>query len=146
MADTAAGGKPWTLDAATAAELMSPNPFSIRADASVADAIAAFADRGVSAAPVINEAGRPIGAVTRADILVHDRQLLTKPGGAGQYEARVRDIMTPAIFSVTPETPAHQVVEGMAAMNVHQLFVVDRAGALVGVVTSLDVLRRLRPA
>lgn len=144
MVDRAAGGTPWLLDAVTAADLMSANPFSIRAEAAVAEAIAAFADRGASAAPVINEAGRHVGTVTRADILVHERQLLARPRAAD--EARVRDIMTPAVFSVTPDTPAQQVVEGLAAMNVHQLFVVDRAGALVGVVTSLDVLRRLRPA
>jgi predicted transcriptional regulator len=31
----------------------------------------------------------------------------------------------------------------MLALRVHRLFVVDRAGVLVGVISALDVLRRL---
>ena len=38
-----------------------------------------------------------------------------------------------------------QVVEDMLALRVHRLFVVDDGGALVGVVTATDVLRRLEP-
>jgi CBS domain-containing protein len=56
----------------------------------------------------------------------------------------VRDIMTRAVFSVTPETPAAAVVEQILTLNVHRLFVVDRLGVLIGVISALDVLRRLR--
>ena len=34
----------------------------------------------------------------------------------------------------------------MLGLNVHQLFVVDPDGVLTGVVSALDVLRRLRPS
>jgi CBS domain-containing protein len=36
-----------------------------------------------------------------------------------------------------------RVVGDMVALNVHQIYVVDAANVLVGVVTALDVLRRL---
>jgi CBS domain-containing protein len=52
--------------------------------------------------------------------------------------------MTPAIFSVAPDTAASRVVEEMLALKVHRLFVVDSDGTLVGVITALDVLRHLR--
>jgi CBS-domain-containing membrane protein len=51
--------------------------------------------------------------------------------------------MTPAVFSVTADTLAAKVIEEMVRMNVHQLFVVDEHGTLVGSVSALDVLRRL---
>ena len=51
--------------------------------------------------------------------------------------------MTPAVFSVTPQTPASKVVAEMLALHVHRLFVVDNTGVLVGVITALDVLRHL---
>ena len=35
------------------------------------------------------------------------------------------------------------VVREFLALKVHQLFVVDRAGVLVGVISTLDVLRHL---
>jgi len=37
----------------------------------------------------------------------------------------------------------HRVISDMVALNVHQLYVVDSANVLVGVVTALDVLRKL---
>jgi CBS domain-containing protein len=58
---------------------------------------------------------------------------------------RVRDIMTPVVFTVGVHAPAREAVERMLALKVHQLFVVDREGALVGVISALDVLRHLRP-
>jgi CBS-domain-containing membrane protein len=144
---TATGSKttPLVLEAATALDLMIPNPAGVRATATVAETVALLTDRGVSAAPVLNEAGRPVGVVTRADIIIHARQKVqTAPpsavGDPSADPARVADVMTPAVFSVTPETPAHKVIEELAAMKVHQLFVVDSGGALVGVINALDVI------
>ena len=57
-------------------------------------------------------------------------------------KSTVADLMTPAVFSLGPEAPVQRVVQDMVALNVHQLFVVDRAGVLVGVITPSDVLRR----
>src|SRR5206468_12659328 len=58
----------------TAADLMVPNPVSLREDATVHEAVALLTDKGFSGAPVIDEAGRPVGVVSRSDILVHDRE------------------------------------------------------------------------
>jgi len=140
----------------SAAELMSPNPMSIRAEATVAEAVAVLTDRGYCAAPVIDEAGRPIGVLSRADLLVHDRERMTHhqgreralPEGFELEETdptQVADVMTPAVFSVTPDTSTAEVVERMLGLKVHQLYVVDDGGALVGVITAMDVLRGLRP-
>src|SRR2546425_654679 len=119
------------LEAETAADLMVPIGVSIHGTATVEEALALFIDKGISAVPVIDEAGHPIGVVSRADILVHDRE--KAPGGAHGAESvqrsdpgaprsvlpaprsadrtQVRDIMTPAVFSVKPSTPAARVVE-----------------------------------
>ena len=66
--------RPLTLNAATAADLMTPNPLSIRQNATVKEAAAFLTDRRISAAPVIDEAGRAVGVLSRADIVVHHRQ------------------------------------------------------------------------
>jgi CBS domain-containing protein len=155
------------LEARTAADLMTPNLVSLSAADSVPEIIAFLADRGVSAAPVIDEAGRPLGVVSRTDILLHDRERLAPPAAAPDYyhnadltisppagepgaaalgkgsAACARDLMTPAVFSVKPDTPAHQVAEQLVQLNVHRLFVVDDDGVLVGVITALDLLRHL---
>jgi CBS domain-containing protein len=152
-----------TLAANTAAELMSPSPVSLEQDATVHEAVALLADRGYSAAPVIDEAGRPVGVLSRTDILVHERETARKAAfgpadpGAGPQRSRhegfsievvdrtrVSEIMTPAVFTVGVKTPSASVVEQMLALNVHQLFVVDDDQLLVGVITALDVLRHLK--
>jgi CBS domain-containing protein len=136
------------LAAETAAHLMTANPVSIRAEAAVAEAIALLTDRRSSAAPVINEAGQPVGVVSRADVLIHEREQ-ARLGGEGRPAldpCLVRDIMTPAVFSVSPETPAVKVIEQMVAMNVRQLFVVDQGDILIGVISAFDILQHMSPA
>lgn len=154
-----------SLWAETAADLMTTNPISIGADVTVREAVMVLIDRGFSAAPVIDEAGRPVGVVSRADILVHDREMEGRPlcyynkedlkthdgeqltGFQGKEvdRTRVSEIMTPAVFSVEPDTPAAKVVEQLLSLRVHRMFVVDRSGILLGVISALDVLRHLRP-
>jgi CBS domain-containing protein len=155
------------LNAETAADLMTPNPVSIRGVATVREAIVLLTDKGISAAPVIDEAGRPVGVLSRSDIVVHDRETLhyleappefysreeltiesgeRLPSGfqVEKPEAtRVNEIMTPVVFAVSPQTAARRVVEDMVAWKVHRLFVVDEDGVLVGVISAIDVLRRL---
>src|SRR5262249_44509117 len=64
---------PLTLPALTAADFMTPNPVSIRQDATPKQAAEILADRGFSAAPVIDAAGRPVGVVSRSDLMIHYR-------------------------------------------------------------------------
>lgn len=157
-----------TLRVETAADLMTPNPVSIPAKALVGEAIVVLTERGFSAAPVIDEAGRPIGVLSRTDLLVHERECEGQPASCQCEETRVgvardarhfhhegfhvrsvdrtrvRDIMTPTVLCVTPATPAGQVVRQLLQLNVHRLFVVDDGGILVGVISTVDVLRHLR--
>jgi CBS domain-containing protein len=150
------------LAAQTAAELMTPDPISLEQDATVPEAVALLTDRGFSAAPVIDEAGRPVGVLSRTDVLVHERENARKASFGPADEpgpqrprhegfsievvdrTRVADIMTPAVFTVGLKTPSAAVVEQMLALNVHQLFVVDEDQLLVGVISALDVLRHLK--
>lgn len=156
---------PLFLRAETAADLMTSNPISVNAGDSVKEAVVMLTSRGFNAAPVIDEAGRPVGVLSSSDVVVHDREMPTKPGyhqetnAAANFQetglsrlsdeevdwARVRDIMTPAVFSVSPETPARRVIEDMVGLRVHHLFVVDADGILTGVISALDVLQYLRP-
>jgi CBS-domain-containing membrane protein len=162
-----APGSGLTLWAETAADLMMPNPMSIRADATVREAIETLTDHGFSAAPVIDEAGRPLGVISRADILVHDREKGARQGAAAYYERAdlttggerlgpgfhvqemdstlVRDIMTPAVFSVRPDTPAAKVIDQLVTLKIHRVYVVEADGTVVGVISALDVMRHMRP-
>ena len=148
------------LDAQMAADLMVPDPISIRSDAGATDAMILFTEKGISAAPVIDKAGRPIGVISRSDLLVHQAEQAKHAAGRPQYvfepglpteeksdsaRATVADLMTPAVFAVSPDTPVQRVVSDMVGLHVHRLFVVDEVGVLVGVITTMDVLKHLKP-
>jgi CBS domain-containing protein len=154
--------------AATAADLMTRNPISIREHATVKEAAALLTDRAISAAPVINDAGHPVGVVSRTDLVQNERERaeylpvaleyyhgeeMTLGSGESLADGfqvenadltEVHDIMTPVVYAVAPETPAVQVVKEMLTKNVHRLFVIDADGVLIGVVSAMDVLRKLQ--
>src|ERR1700682_305640 len=62
------------LEATKAKDLMWPDPVSIEETATIREGVAFLVDKGFSAAPVIDHAGRPVGVLSRADVLVHDRE------------------------------------------------------------------------
>lgn len=140
------------LNAFTASDLMAPNPISIRAEAGVAEAISLFTEKAITAAPVIDESGRPVGVVSRSDLLVHQCEQEKQHKGRGptrehgeshSRKATIAHLMTPAVFAVAPDTPIQRVVKDMVGLHVHRLFVVDENGILIGVITTMDVLKRL---
>lgn len=161
---------PRSFDLLRAKDLMKCNPVSIRRDAGIREALELLTDRGFGAAPVIDEAGHPIGVVSRTDILIHEREcvrharvpdaggsrsdcsdwdMFPDPSWAENFSIEVTDpttvgeIMTPAIFTVALDTPARAVVRRMLDLKVHHLFVSDSEMALVGVISPLDVMCHL---
>ena len=153
-----------------AKDMMSPHPVCLHCDAGIREALELMTDRGFGAAPVIDEASRPIGVISRTDILLHERECVrharlpddvSSPYDWSDWDmlpdrslpvgfsieitdpTTVAEIMTPAIFTVPLEAPAREVVKRMRELKVHHLFVVDSDLALVGVISPLDVIRHL---
>ena len=105
-------------------------------------------DRGFTVAPVIDASGQPVGVVSLTDILIHNREYsrCLKAGVEDSDLAdrtTVKDIMTPAIIVVGPDTTAAEVVRSPLKYRVHHLFVADDQGTLIGVISMGDILRNL---
>ncbi|MFL6293027.1 MAG: CBS domain-containing protein, partial [Thermoanaerobaculia bacterium] len=56
-----------------------------------------------------------------------------------ENEMRVRDIMTPAIYSVDAETPIPELAETLINSHIHRLLVTS-GGKVAGIVTTSDLL------
>ena len=93
----------------------------------------------IGGAPVVDEDGKPIGVVSKSD-LVRDHQM----HGGGKTAGHV---MT-AFVATVPETASlSEVAELMAASGIHRVIVVSATGAVAGIVSTLDLLRWLaKPA
>ena len=148
-------------------DLMTPNPVSICDQAIVKEAAAFLLDNRFSAAPVIDNAGRPVGVLSNTDIVRYEREKIehvtTRSAMEQECDFRlasgervrrgfqlegvdgtdVRQIMTPIIFSVAPDTPADEVIQEMLTRKIHRVFVVDQQGVLVGVISPIDIMRKL---
>lgn len=125
-------------------------------------------DNNISGAPVTTNGGELVGVVSLTDIVrqnqlqdsnmesgtTHDvyRYELERRIGKDelkifhtQYESpvRVRDIMTPMIFSVSDDTSLQEVAETMLRGRIHRVFVTSET-KLTGIATTLDVLQVIR--
>jgi CBS-domain-containing membrane protein len=56
---------------------------------------------------------------------------------------QVSDLMSPVVYKVQPETPIWEVLEQFRSLKVHHLFVEDRHGILLGVISTIDILERI---
>ena len=57
---------------------------------------------------------------------------------------RVSDVMQHPVYSATPTTSAREVAVNLLMSRISGFPIVDQAGALVGIVTELDLIRALR--
>ena len=121
-----------------ARKLMTKNPVSINEHATLQEAAALLTDRQISAAPVINDAGRPVGVLSRTDLIRFMRS-----NSSRLQEATVRLAMTPEVLAVDLDASITDVCAKMRKAKIHRLFVVDGNGTLVGIISTLDVLRWL---
>ena len=123
-----------------------------------------FLERGIGAAPVIGGDGRALGVVSKTD-LVRERHenadgilemSLSGPETRNAGDAlepgfhiqrieqgRVKHIMTPIAFAMPETASVARTAAMMAYEGVHHTPVVSADGRVVGIVSSLDLLRWL---
>jgi predicted transcriptional regulator len=99
------------------------------------EAAAALAEHQIGGAAVCTPEGKVVGVITKTD--------LTEAYGSAEEGRAVADVMTPEVLAVRPDDLVERAVHLMVFEGVHRLFVIDRTGALSGIVTSMDVLREL---
>jgi len=61
----------------------------------------------------------------------------------GLDRVRVADIMSPVVYTISPETPIEEVLDEMRQLKVHHLFVQDSQGVVLGSVSALDIIDQI---
>ena len=129
-----------------AADVMTPEPISIAADASISEAIQLMLTHKFSGLPVVDDSGSLVGIVTEGDLLrrTETGTQRKRPSwiefilGAGRLAAeyqkaagrKVRDVMTAETLSVKEDTSLEEVVRLMERHQIKRLLVV-RNGKVV---------------
>lgn len=118
------------------------------------DLVETLTEKRIGAVPVVDSAGRPVGVVSEADVLAkqefhggrddipHDRATRDRWYRALGHTAG--EVMTAPVRTVRTDDPLSVAARALATAHVRRLFVTDRDGRLVGVVSRRDLLRVYR--
>lgn len=132
--------------------VMTRNVVTVAPETSFRELVAVMTEHGISAVPVVDGRGRPIGVVSEADILAkqefhgggddlphHDRAARDR-----WYRAQGRnaaEVMTTPVRSVYANEPVSSVARLLARTGIRRVFVTSWYGRLIGVVSRRDLLR-----
>lgn len=150
---------------ATVAAIMTRSTYCVRPDVGIQTLATLLLEQRVSGLPVVDGEGRPLGVVTKTDLLRHlhehpdgvgerdrpaggdarDEALLAEIG-AGVHAVHVdgttvADIMMPLVFAIGQDVPIVQAAALMAGEGIHRVPVLDAAGTVCGVLSALDIVR-----
>ena len=130
-------------------DVMTEGPVSIRANASVREAMTLLQSLEIRHLPVVDAKGNLVGMLSDRDLgALALPNFLQDPGMAsleGRLETPVSYIMNAAVFWVRPDTDVSEIVELMTDQKIGAVPVLSADGALVGIVTYVDLLREFVP-
>jgi len=119
------------------AEIMQRRVLAVEMNTTAKECAKAMTKRGVGCA-VIVQGKAAIGIVTERDLVSKVMADLLDPS-----KVLVRDIMSTPLITVTPEATMTEAGKLMADYGIRRLVVIDREGALTGIITAVDLARVL---
>ena len=118
-------------------EVMSRQLVTTRKEVPASDIVKQMLRSHIGCVPVVDERGHPRGIVTKTDLL----ELIAKP--AMLANATVADVMMPLAIVLDDRATIAHCAQMMALEDFHHVMIVAPGGALIGVVSSQDVVRWL---
>ena len=129
-----------------AKDIMNSPPVCIDEKAPATRAVAAMIEKGVKRLPVTDDSGKLIGIVSRTDIFKAVTRASATAEKSREQSAvfenvrQVSDIMEPAPATVRPDEPVEEVIRLIHARGVIRVWVTDRDGRLLGMISDRNLL------
>ncbi|MEU1597913.1 CBS domain-containing protein [Streptomyces sp. NPDC005708] len=114
-------------------DLMTSTAVSVRPGTSFKEIARTLDEYDITAVPVVDDDGRPVGVVSEAD-------LLRKQTSAG-VGSTAGELMTSPAVVAEPEWNVARAAQTMEKLKVKRLPVVDDDGRLIGVISRSDLLQ-----
>jgi len=102
---------------------------------SVLDAVRVMAKANVGAAAVTDH-GKLMGVISERDVM-----LRIVAAGKDPQKTKVRQVMTRAVKTVSPECEADQALAVMVANHIRHVVLVNESGGVVGIASSRDLFQ-----
>jgi CBS domain-containing protein len=142
-------------------DIMQKDVITVGADTSVRDLADILAEHRISGVPVVDEERRVVGMVSEADVILQDADLhfpyyfqfldsviylesvsKFKERFRKAFGAKVADIMSQDVITVSPDATVREAATLMADNKVNRLPVTESL-KLVGIVTRGDIVRAI---
>ncbi|MFD5247681.1 CBS domain-containing protein [Amycolatopsis sp. NPDC058340] len=135
----------------TVSEVMTTDPITVAPDTGYKQISALLAKQRISAVPVVDHSGTPVGVVSEADLLARLRgpRPVLLAGHHARDESRkakallAKDLMTAPVVTIEAGASLSAAAVRLIKKDVRRLFVVAN-GKLVGVVSRRDLLSMFR--
>lgn len=134
-----------------AGDVMTPNPRTIPATASLAQAALVMAEHDHKRLPVVDNEGRLVGMLSRSDVLQtvannFATSVEVLPGTGLGSAKTVGEVMVRDVTTVTPETPLIETLDRILSTPRRRAVVIDNERRVIGIISDGDILRRaMRP-
>ncbi len=132
--------------------LMTRNVICVRSDLSVNELIMTLFENGISGAPVVDAGGKPLGVVSKTDLLrdsyekvelAEDKSAPHIRGDAedrSSVKLRVQDLMTTSVASLPESATVAEAAALMALEGVRRIPILDAQDQVVGIICASDIL------
>lgn len=135
---------PTIADTIALRHIMTSDVVCARPELEVPAVVSLMAQHHVGCVPIVDDMRRPIGVVTKYDIVEHLDALLRSVGNGSPMPADLAprtadEVMMPLALTLVEHASVATAAELMVAEDVHHVIVVDDRGRLVGVVSTKDI-------
>lgn len=125
-------------------DIMTPSIITVKEEESISKVIALFEQSRISGAPVIDIHGKYTGVISKTNIASIQMVRLISEGETFD-SLTAKDLMShKPPLCVKQSDPIDNAIELMDKQQVHRVFVTDEHSNMVGIVSTLDVVSRLR--
>jgi CBS domain-containing protein len=145
-----------------AKDIMVKKVITIKKDALVSELSELLVKNKISGVPVVDKSGNLVGIATEGDLIIRDADLhfpryfklldsiiyleslnKFKRNLKKYLGAKVEDVMTGKVKTVSADTPVGEVANVMIRNNVNRVPVLDHKGKLVGIITRADIVKSM---
>jgi CBS domain-containing protein len=132
---------PTIADLLPARRIMSRDVICARDDLEVGALMDLMVRRHIGCVPIVDDRGRPIGMITKFDLV---EQLLAARGQHGVPAVTTAgQVMMPLALTLDEHATIAHAAAMMSIEDVHHVAIVAGSGALIGIVSTMDIVRWL---
>lgn len=132
---------PTIADLVPASRIMTRDVICAREDLEVGPLMDLIVRRHIGCVPIVDERGHPVGMVTKFDLV--EQLLAARDPDAVPPATVASQLMMPLAITLDERATVAHAVAMMSVEDVHHVPIVADSGCLIGVVSTMDIVRWL---